>query len=86
MLVSCPFCGDREVSEFVTKGDSAPQRPADGDPAAMTDYVYMRDNPAGPVKEYWYHAAGCRNWLIVERDTRTHDILKVSFAMMATAR
>ena len=40
----------------------------------MHDYVYLRDNPAGPHRELWYHAGGCRAWLIVGRDTRTHAI------------
>jgi sarcosine oxidase subunit delta len=42
---------------------------------AWVDYVYFRDNPAGPLDELWFHGAGCRSWLHVLRDTRTHDIL-----------
>ena len=30
------------------------------------NYVYLRDNPAGPTRELWYHAAGCRAWLVVD--------------------
>jgi sarcosine oxidase subunit delta len=41
---------------------------------AFFDYVYIRDNPAGPMRELWYHAQGCRNWIVVTRDTRTHEI------------
>src|SRR5690348_859280 len=43
--------------------------------AAWVDYVYLRDNPCGPLDELWYHAAGCRSWFHVLRDTRTHEIL-----------
>ncbi len=42
----------------------------------MTDYVYLRDNPAGAHRELWYHGAGCRSWLVVARDTRTHQIAR----------
>jgi heterotetrameric sarcosine oxidase delta subunit len=42
---------------------------------AWVDYVYLRDNPCGPIDELWYHGAGCRSWLKVRRNTRTHDIL-----------
>jgi sarcosine oxidase subunit delta len=42
--------------------------------------VYLRDNPAGPCRELWFHAAGCHSWLVVERDTRTHEIRSVTFA------
>ncbi|WNM10220.1 sarcosine oxidase subunit delta [Komagataeibacter nataicola] len=40
----------------------------------------LRDNPAGPHPEYWYHAAGCHGWLVVVRDTRTHEIFSVRTA------
>ena len=40
----------------------------------MFDYVYLRDNPAGPIAEHWYHAQGCRTWIVVTRDTATHRI------------
>ena len=33
-----------------------------------------RQYPAGPLREHWYHAQGCRNWIEVRRDTRTHVI------------
>ena len=38
-------------------------------------YIYIRDNPAGPLDELWLHSAGCRQWFKVRRDTRTHEIL-----------
>ena len=41
------------------------------------DYVYLRDNPAGSHRELWHHVAGCRRWLVVSRDTRTHEIERV---------
>jgi sarcosine oxidase subunit delta len=34
----------------------------------------MRDNAAGPQRERWFHFAGCRRWLTIERDTRTNEI------------
>jgi methylglutamate dehydrogenase subunit B len=43
--------------------------------SVWVDYVYLRDNPCGPIDELWYHGAGCRSWLKVRRNTRTHDIL-----------
>jgi methylglutamate dehydrogenase subunit B len=81
MFIPCPFCGERESAEFVVKGDAAPKRPADLSEAAFVDYVYLRDNPAGKIQEYWYHAAGCRNWLVVTRDSKTHEILESRLAM-----
>ena len=41
---------------------------------AWFDYVYLRDNPKGGTDEYWQHSGGCRAWLVVERDTLTHEV------------
>jgi sarcosine oxidase subunit delta len=80
LRIPSPFCGPRDAQEFVYVGDAAPRRHAGGAPNAMFDYVYLRDNPAGPHREYWQHVSGCRSWLIVTRDTRTHEIESVEYA------
>ncbi len=76
MLIPCPWCGPRDQVEFTYGGDATVRRPApDASERAWVDFVYFRDNPRGPHEELWYHGAGCRLWLKVLRDTRTHDIL-----------
>ncbi len=58
-------------------GDAAPRRPASNDPATADqwfDYVYLRDNPKGRFDEYAHHVGGCRSWLVVTRDTQTHEV------------
>lgn len=80
MRIQCPFCGERDLIEFTYLGDATVRRP---EPASSTetfhDAVYLRDNPAGRHSELWYHGAGCRSWLRVDRDTRTHEIFAVEF-------
>lgn len=81
--IPCPFCGERELAEFVYHGDANYRRPAagtDGAPSQFYEAVYLRANPAGPHVELWYHASGCRSWLKVTRNTRTHEILETQFA------
>jgi sarcosine oxidase subunit delta len=83
MRIRCPFCGERDVSEFAYLGDANVRRPdADASDAHAQFFaaVYLRDNPAGPHEELWYHASGCRGWLCVARNTRTHEVLTVAFA------
>jgi methylglutamate dehydrogenase subunit B len=82
MRIACPHCGERDRQEFTVFGDAALVRPdgLDADPEAMFAYVYLRDNVAGAHREFWYHGAGCHAWLVVERDTRTHAVLKVELA------
>ena len=87
MRIDCPWCGERPLHEFTYGGDANTARPQaslfedqDEDLAAWMDHVYLRDNPAGPHKEYWHHVSGCRSWLIVTRDTTTHIIDQVALA------
>lgn len=86
MRIHCPFCGQRDVSEYTTLGAALPPRlrPDSPDaPAQFFDAVYLRNNPSGPHEELWYHGFGCRSWLRVTRDTRTHEIYSVEFAEAA---
>ena len=83
MRIDCPFCGERDYSEFAYLGDADCPRPAPGAEDALQrfiDAVYLRENPAGAHRELWYHEFGCRSWVRVTRDTRTHEILEVRFA------
>lgn len=84
MRIPCSYCGERGHEEFVYLGDATVYRPpADGAPAAWHDYVYLRDNPSGSHRELWQHVAGCRAWLVVTRDTRSHEIHSVEPAREA---
>ena len=85
MLIPCPHCGIRPVEEFTFLGDARPQRPETNEPASMEqwfEYVYLRENPRSALEEFVHHSSGCRSWLVVTRDTRTHEI---SGSMMARA-
>ena len=77
MRIPCPHCGPRSHDEFTYYGDATVRRPTATGTAAepgFYDYVYVRDNPQGPHRELWFHQGGCHEWLVVERDTRTHAI------------
>ena len=52
----------------------------DASAEALVDYAYLRDNPAGPHRELWYHGAGCHAWLVVTRNTLDHAIEAVEVA------
>ena len=78
LLIECPHCGPRAETEFNYLGDASVRRPQDPDAVSLAkwcDYVYLRDNPRGPLREWWQHVAGCRRWITVHRDTLTHQML-----------
>ena len=82
LRIHCPFCGERDHHEFTYGGDASVERPALDDPSfeRWYRYVFLRRNPKGPHREFWQHVNGCRAWLVVERDTHTHEILAVQLA------
>ena len=90
-LVFCPYCeATREQEEFSTHGEAFIARPPD--PEQLTDeqwgnYLFFRSNPRGLHGELWYHAAGCRRYFNVLRDTVTyeiHDTCRVGEAFRAS--
>ncbi|PWR02661.1 sarcosine oxidase subunit delta [Meridianimarinicoccus roseus] len=84
MIIDHPLLGPRDAREFTYLGDAAlidrPDGLAAGAEDAFYDYLYLRDNPAGLHRELWYHEQGDRSWLVVTRDTRSHEITQVELA------
>ena len=77
LLVRCPYCGDRDESEFSFGGEGGITRPPNPDALSdeeWADYLFNRTNPRGAHDELWNHAQGCRRWFNVERDTVTYKI------------
>ena len=77
LLINCPYCGERDESEFSFGGEGGISRPTNPDALSdeqWADYLFMRKNPRGLHHELWNHAQGCRRWFNVERDTVTYKI------------
>ncbi len=92
MIINHPLLGQRDSSEFVYLGDAsllnrpdwkgrdASETETNSALERFTNYLYSRDNPAGEHRELWYHEQGDRSWLVVTRNTITHEIYKVELA------
>lgn len=80
MLLTCPWCGPRDETEYHYGGQAHvayPENPIDLSDEEWADYLFFRDNPKGPFAERWSHSAGCRRWFNVVRDTATYEVLEV---------
>ncbi len=76
--IKCPYCGERDHSEFTYGGDASIKYPAlDAPESEWTKAIFFRENIRGMQKETWHHTNGCRLWLEVERSTITHEIKSV---------
>ena len=84
MIINHPLLGPRDSAEFIYLGDASLIHRPDwqGDDALknFTNYGYVRDNPAVLHRELWFHEGGDRSWLVVTRDTTTHEITAVELA------
>jgi methylglutamate dehydrogenase subunit B len=70
--LACPFCGTRELREFVfhktlpaAEQTSAYQR------------TYERVASLEHSVEHWQHLEGCRAWLLIERNPSTGEVLHI---------
>ena len=74
IVIRCPWCGPRDAAEFHYSGESGPRPdPATATPREWRDYLYVPANPRGAVTETWYHRMGCRQFVVIERDTDTNE-------------
>jgi sarcosine oxidase, subunit delta len=79
-LIRCPYCGERDMSEFAYGGEAHIARPEQSETmsdAEWADYVFLKNNPKGLLAERWNHQAGCRRWFNAVRNTATDDLLAV---------
>jgi methylglutamate dehydrogenase subunit B len=69
--LTCPFCGPRELDEFVFR-KTLPEAGASEFAA-----VYERANRIDDSLEHWQHVHGCRAWLRVRRNPSNGAVREV---------
>ena len=80
LLILCPWCGEREETEFRCGGEAhitRPKQPASRSDDQWADFLFMRSNPKGLHFERWCHAHGCGRWFNLARDTVSDRIVEV---------
>ena len=84
MIINLPLLGPRDASEFICLGDASlmdrPDWNSENAAEKFYEYLYLRDNLAGTIRELWFHEYGDRSWLVVTRNTLTHEIIHVELA------
>ena len=67
-IINCPYCGEREQSEFKAGGEAhivRPKQPTELSDDQWAEYLFMRKNIKGVQFERWVHTHGCRKWFNV---------------------
>ena len=85
MIINHPLLGPRDSEEFVYLGSAdLIKRPTNWEKDVSGEefyqYQYIRENIAGDHRELWYHEQGDQSWLVVTRNTLSHEILNVELA------
>ena len=74
ILINCPYCGERDQSEFSNGGEAHVARPENSEHLNDKEwgkYVFYRDNPKGIFYERWVHTT---DWI------STHPLNTYPFA------
>ena len=82
-VINCPYCGEREQSEFKAGGEAhivRPKQPTELSDDQWAEYLFMRKNIKGIQFERWVHTHGCRKWFNVVRDT-SNDVITAVYKM-----
>ena len=82
-IINCPYCGEREQSEFKAGGEAhieRPKQPTELSDDQWAEYLFMRKNIKGIQFERWVHVHGCRKWFNMVRDT-TNDQIHAVYKM-----
>ena len=77
-VITCPYCGERDQSEFAHAGEAHISRPTESETmtdAEWAEFLFMRDNTKGIRAERWMHASGCRRFFNALRNTATDRFL-----------
>lgn len=75
-IMDCPLNGPRNISEFICGGEVREMPdPEKSNSNTWVDYLFMENNKAGLIYEWWCHAP-TTYWFVARRDTRTDEILE----------
>ena len=75
-IMTCPLNGPRNISEFAWGGEvKAMPDPLTCSDDEWAEYVFLENNTAGVVREWWCHLP-TSYWFIAERNTLTDEILR----------
>jgi sarcosine oxidase subunit delta len=75
-IMTCPLNGPRNISEFAWGGEvKAMPDPLSCSDDEWAEYVFLENNTAGVVREWWCHLP-TSYWFIAERDTVTDEIIR----------
>ncbi|MDB5576634.1 MAG: sarcosine oxidase subunit delta [Bradyrhizobium sp.] len=77
MQIECPYCGERAQVEFTYERTLDSIVNLEMPPEEAVARLFSRANPRGEDRELWRHSFGCRQWIVLRRNRKTHVIAAV---------
>ncbi len=78
-IFDCPFCGERDETEFHFVAEAGQVRPAPAHEVsaeAWAAYLHFTDNSRGTAREVWRHLA-CGELFVMQRDSVSMEVIAV---------
>ncbi len=75
LLIPCPYCGERDQSEFHYGGRAIqyPEISESADIQSWHQLLHQRKYSSDRIRELWYHQSGCECWFEVTRNLLSHE-------------
>lgn len=76
-LFNCPFCGERDESEFHFATEAGKPRPEPAEKVSdrrWAEYLHMHAAPRGEAREIWIHLT-CGEFFLMTRDTVSRQVI-----------
>jgi heterotetrameric sarcosine oxidase delta subunit len=73
LLIPCPYCGERDESEFDYGGRVVDFPTLDASTSEWHQAVHLCPDNAEWADEFWYHFAGCERWIRLRRNLSNHN-------------
>jgi sarcosine oxidase subunit delta len=73
-IINCPLNGPRNAQEFVYGGEVELEPETDASTRQWSNFVFLEDNLAGIVDEWWCHSASSY-WFIIRRNRTSDEII-----------
>ena len=76
LRIHVPCCGERDYTEFRYGGDASKRAAGArrGGIEGVARVCLPVRQSQGPHREFWQHVQGCRQWLVLERNTATNEV------------
>jgi len=77
LLIPCPYCGERDESEFDYGGRTVDLPELNASSVEWHKALHLHEVDKNFIDEDWFHTVGCESWIRLKRNPDSHEFLEV---------